>query len=177
DPNTGKLVRRPFQDWGSLKASCRRAWAELTAHEFSIRERFERRMAYQKVKIRSWLAARLRRAGRVRDWLPGSLSRSLLGSLVGAEGNLALGLRDYQLRPYSGNATLFIAMNEPGAEPGADAEPEKVWAAKILGKCEIQTIPGTHSTMLSRPQVISLAHEITQRLARSVRSDASGAVA
>jgi amino acid adenylation domain-containing protein len=169
DPNTGKLVRRPFQDWGSLKASCRRAWAELTAREFSIKERLERRMAYQKIKIRSWLAARLRRAGRVRGWLPGSLS----GSLLGAEGNLALAMRDYELRPYSGNATLFIAMDQPGV----DAEPGKVWAGKILGGCEIQTIPGTHSTMLSRPQVISLAHEITQRLARSVRSDASGVVA
>jgi amino acid adenylation domain-containing protein len=169
DPNTGKLVRRPFQDWGSLKASCRRAWAELTAREFSIKERLERRMAYQKIKIRSWLAARLRRAGRVRGWLPGSLS----GSLLGAEGNLALAMRDYELRPYPGSATLFIAMDQPGV----DAEPGKVWAGKILGGCEIQTIPGTHSTMLSRPQVISLAHEITQRLARSVRSDASGVVA
>jgi thioesterase domain-containing protein len=142
-------------------------------------------MAYQKVKIRSWLAARLRRAGRVRGWLPSSLSGSLLGSLIGAEGNLALGMRDYELRPYPGNATLFIAMHEPngepsaepGAEPGADADPAKVWAGKILGKCEIQKIPGTHSTMLSRPQVISLAHEITRRLPRSVRSDASDAVA
>ena len=82
-------------------------------------------------------------------------------------------MRDYELRPYSGSATLFIAMDQPDA----DAEPERAWAGKILGVCEIQTIPGTHSTMLSRPQVISLAHEITQRLARSVRSDASGVVA
>ena len=105
DPNTGKLVRRPFQDWDTLKASSRRAWAELTAREFSVRERLERRMVYQKIKIRSWLAARFRHAGRVRGWLPGSLS----GSLLGAEGNLALAMRDYELRPYSGNATLFIA--------------------------------------------------------------------
>ncbi len=54
--------------------------------------------------------------------------------------NLALAMRDYELRPYSGNATLFIAQDQPDA----DAEPERAWAGKILGGCEIQIIPGTH---------------------------------
>ena len=169
DPNTGKMVRRPFQDWDSLKASFRRALAELTVREFGIKELLERRMVYQKIKIRSWLVARSRRLGKARGWIPDSVR----GSLLGAEGYLALAMRDYELRPYSGNATLFIAQDEPGS----DAEPGRAWAGKILGVCETHMIPGTHSTMLTRPQVNSLAREISQRLARNVRSAASSVVA
>ena len=169
DPNTGKIVHRPFQNWDSLKASFRRARAELMMREFGIGELLKRRIAYQKIKIRNWLAARSRRLRRARHWLPHPLADWLLG----AEGNLSLALRDHQLRPYPGKATLFIAQDEPGS----DTEPERAWAGKILGGCETQGIPGTHRTMLARPQVISLAREIRQRLARNAPSSASGAVA
>ncbi len=164
DPNTGK-IHRPLRERDSLLASFRRAWTVITAPEFILRERLEHRKSYYKLKIRGWLADRLRRTPGVRGWL--------YASLVGAEGNFVLAMRDYELRPYPGNAILFVAQGELGTDP----EPERAWAGKILGVCETQIIPGRHNTMLGRPHVLSLAHEITQRLARSVRSDASGVMA
>ncbi len=83
-----------------------------------------------------------------------------------------LAVRDYQLRSYPGNATLFIAQDELRS----DAEPEIAWAGHILGVCETQMIPGTDQTMLARPQVISLAREIRQSLGRSVPSAVSSVV-
>ena len=49
-------------------------------------------------------------------------------------------MRDYALRTYRGNATLFIAQDEPGGNP----EPASAWAGKILGGCETRFIAGTH---------------------------------
>jgi amino acid adenylation domain-containing protein len=158
DPNTGKLVRRPFDDWDSFKASLGRAVAELRVREFGIKELLRRRIVYQKIKIGSWMVERSRRGGRTHSALPDSALR--------AEGYLALAMRDFELRAYAGNATLIIAQDEPGC--GADLE--KAWAGKILGECETHRIPGTHSTMLSRPQVSSLAREIRQRLGRNAQS-------
>jgi amino acid adenylation domain-containing protein len=149
DPNTGKLVHRPFHDWRSLKASFRRAYTELTVRDLRFSERLERRMVYQKIKVSTWLAARSRRAGRAR---PGRAS---------AKGHLALALREYKLRPYSGDAILFVARDEPGR----NADPAGAWAGKILGGCETRLLPGTHRTILTHPQVVFLAREITQALA------------
>ena len=164
DPNTGKLGIGPSQDWNSLKASFRRARVEFAKSELGIRELLASQTSYQRIKIRTWLAARSHRAGRMRAWLPNALA----GPLLGAEGyHLSLAVRDYQLRPYRGNATLFIAQDEPGS----GTVPERAWAGTFLGVSETQVVPGNHHTMLVRPQVISLAREIGQRLAR-----ASGAV-
>ena len=164
DPNIGKVAHRPFKDWDTFKTSLRRVLAG-----FKLREFLARRMMHHKMKIRSWLAEQSRRLGIGRGWIPDSLR----GSLLGAEGFLLLAIRDYQLRSYPGNANLFIAQDEPRSDP----DPERAWAAKILGVCETQTIPGTHQTILARPQVISLAREIRQRMARNVQSSTSGAVA
>ncbi len=155
DPNTGKLAPQPFRDWDSLKASFRRARAEFNLPELGARELLRRRIDYQRIKIRTWLAARSRRAGRAR------------GRLVEAEGYLGLALRDYELRPYPGNITLFVAQDEPGSN-----EPARAWASSILGTCETQLIPGTHRTILNRPQVISLAREIRRRLPANVETGA-----
>ena len=95
-----------------------------------------------------------------------------MSSLLGTDGFLLLAIRDYQLRPYPGNATHFIAQDEPRSA----AELEGAWAGKILGGCETQMIPGNHQTILARPQVMSLAQEMSQRLARNVESFASDAV-
>ena len=165
----GKTAHR-LQNWDSLKASFRRARAELSESKSGIREFVERKTFFQRIKIKNWLATRSHRLGRTRAWLPSALA----GSLPGAEGyHISLAVRDYQLRPYPGSATLFIARDEPGS----GTEPEMAWAGKFLGVCETQVIPGTHQTMLIRPQVISLAREIRQRLARNVQSSANGAVA
>ena len=138
------MVHRPFQDWDSLKASFRRARAELTVREFGIKELLERRMVYQKIKIRSLAGGTIAPSRE-------STGLILIGPwfLLGAEGYLALAMRDYELRSYSGNATLFIAQDEPGS----DAEPARAWAGKILGGCETRLVPGTHRTILTRPQV------------------------
>jgi amino acid adenylation domain-containing protein len=157
DPNTGKHTYRPLRDWESLQASFRRACAEFKVREHGISDLLERRMVYQRLKVRSWLAARWRGGGRARAWL------------LGAEGYLALAMRDYELRPYPGNATLFIARDEPGA----DAEPARAWAGMILGGCETHLLGGTHRTILTRPHVISLAREIRQRLAQCVAEGSS----
>jgi thioesterase domain-containing protein len=170
DPNAGKTVRGLISKWNSLKASFRRARAEFAERKSGIGGFVERKTRYQRIKIKNWLAARFRRLGRMRAWLPGAFA----GPLLGAEGyHLSLAVRDYQLTPYPGNGTLFIAQDEPGSGAGS----ESVWASKFLGVCETQVVPGTHQTMLIRPQVISLAREITQRLQRNVQSSASGAVA
>ncbi len=117
-------------------------------------------MDYQRIKIKIWRAARSRRAGRAHG-------------RVEAEGYLALALREYELRPYPGNATLFVAQDEPGRKP----EPASAWAGKILGSCETRLIPGTHRTILTRPQVVSLAREINQRMLKNDETGVRGVVA
>jgi amino acid adenylation domain-containing protein len=157
DPNTGKHLHQPFRDWNSFKASLRRACAELMVRQFGIKELLHRRMVYQRIKLKAWLAAWLaaqsHRAG-------GPSVGSSRKSFLGAEGNLALAMRDYELRTYPGNAVLFIAQDEPGSNP----EPAKPWTGKILGTCEIRFIPGTHQGIFHRPQVILLARAIRQKL-------------
>jgi amino acid adenylation domain-containing protein len=148
DPNTGKHVRRAFQDWQSFKAAFRRACADLRTSEFGLVEQLDRRMEYQRMKIRTWLAERSHRSGKVR---PGS----------SAEGYLALALREHELRPYPGDAVLFIAQDEPGR----DEDPTSVWDGKILGECDARLVPGNHRTILSQPQVASLAREIHRAVA------------
>jgi amino acid adenylation domain-containing protein len=160
DPNTGKLVHRPFRDWKSLKASLRRAYAELKVRELGLIEQIDRRFSYYKFKISTWLAARSHRSGRT--WL-GQLWPDLA-----AEGYLALALREHELRSYPGDAILFLAQDEPGR----DADPTSVWAGKILGECETRFVPGTHRSLLMRPQVATLAREIS----RSLTHSASGAM-
>jgi amino acid adenylation domain-containing protein len=156
DPNTGKHVHQPFRDWHSFKASFRRAWTEVMVSEFGVKERLERMMVYRKIKIRTWLASRSRRLGRFR------------GLLLGAEGYLAPAIRNYELRSYPGKATLFVALNEPGRNP----EPANAWAGKILGGCDTRLLPGTHRSILTRPQVTTLAQEIRQRLLRNAPAPA-----
>ncbi len=167
DPNIGKVAHRPFKDWETFKTSVRRVLAG------KMREFLARRIMHHKIKIKSWLAERSRHLEIGRGWLPDSVRDSLATSLLGVEGFLLLAIRDYQIRPYPGNATLFLAHGEPRSDP----QPERAWAGRILGVFETQTIPGNHQTMLARPQVISLAREIRQRLARNVQSSADGAVA
>jgi thioesterase domain-containing protein/acyl carrier protein len=172
DPNTGKVAHRPFKDWSTFKTSFRRTLTELKVRESGIQELLARRKMHHKIKLKSWLAERSRRLGIGLGWLPESVRDSLASSLLGAEGFLVLAARDYQLRSYPGNATLFIAQDELRS----DAEPEIAWAGHILGVCETQMIPGTHQTMLGRPQVILLAREIRQRLGRNVPSAMSSVV-
>ncbi|MGB8535532.1 MAG: amino acid adenylation domain-containing protein [Acidobacteriaceae bacterium] len=167
DPHIGKVPHRPFKDWNTFKDSFRRVLAQLKAGESGMKEWLARRTMHHTIKIRSWLAERLRHLGIFRRWLPDSVRASLLGT----EGYLVLAIRDHQLRPYPGNATLFIAQDEPRS----DTEPAIAWSGNILGVCETQMIPGTHQSILARPQVISLAREIRQRLARHVQSSAIGA--
>ena len=66
DPDTGKLSHRPFRDWDSLKASFHRARVELDLKKFGAKDLVRRRIDYQKMKIRTWLATRARRGGIVR---------------------------------------------------------------------------------------------------------------
>ena len=172
DPNTGKVAHRPFKDWSTFKTSFRRTLTELKVRESGIQELLARRKMHHKIKLKSWLAERSRRLGIGLGWLPESVRDSLASSLLGAEGFLVLAARDYQLRPYPGNATLFIAQDELRS----DAEPEIAWAGHILGVCETQMIPGTHQTMLGRPQVVLLAREIRQRLGRNAPSAMSSVV-
>jgi amino acid adenylation domain-containing protein len=164
DPNTGKHMHQPFRDWNSFKASFRRACAELMAPEFGIRELLHRRLVYQRIKLKAWLAARM--AARSRR--AGGPSAPLE-----AEGHLALAMREYELRTYPGNATLFIAQDEPGS----NSEPERAWAGRILGTCETRFIAGTHSGILRRPQVTSLAREIRQKLRGEGESGGTRSVA
>jgi amino acid adenylation domain-containing protein len=164
DPNVGKVPHRPFKDWDTFKTSLRRL---LTG--FKLRDFLARRIMHHKIKIKSWLAERSRRLKIGRRWFPDSLRSSLLGT----DGFLFLAIREYQLTPYPGNATHFIAQDEPRSA----AELERAWAGSILGVCETQMVPGNHQSILARPQVFSLAHEMTRRMERNVQSSASGAVA
>jgi amino acid adenylation domain-containing protein len=151
DPNIGKHAHQPFRDWHSFKAAFRRAWTEVMVSDFGVKERLERMMVYRRIKIRTWLASRSRWLGRFR------------GLLLGAEGYLAPAIREYELRPYAGKATLFVALDEPGCNP----EPAKAWAGKILGGCDTRLLPGTHRSILRRPQVTTLAQELIQKLLRN----------
>ena len=150
DPHKGKLMHGPHRSWDSLKASFRRARAEVKAPEFGFKDLFERRITQVRIRTRTWLAARSRHAERTR------------GQLLRSDGYLVLAFKDYKLRSYPGNATLFLAQDEPGS----DVERAEPWAGTILGGYETRLLPGTHRTILTRPQVTTLAHEIRQRLAR-----------
>ncbi|MGA3226055.1 MAG: amino acid adenylation domain-containing protein [Acidobacteriaceae bacterium] len=161
DPNKGKLRRQPRRSWGSLKASFRRLRAEVKAPEFGVKDLFERRVTHLRVQTRAWLAARARRAERK----SGRPRRS--------EGYLVLAVRDYELKSYPGSATLFMAQDEPRS----NAEAASPWADRILGGCEIRLIPGTHRTIMTRPQVASLAREMRQRLVRNVEAAPASVVA
>jgi amino acid adenylation domain-containing protein len=167
DPNTGKNMHHPFRDWNSFKASVRRACAELMVREFGIRELLHRRMVYQRIKLKAWLASRISARAAARS------SVGSLASALGAEGYLALAMRDYELRIYPGNATLFIAKDEPGCSPA----PAKAWAGRILGTCETCFMPGTHRGMLHQPQVTSLAREIRQKLTGNLEPGMTSIVA
>jgi len=160
DPNTGKSAHHPFRDWNSLKASFSRARTAFQLREFGMREVVASRIDYQRIKIKIWRADRSRRAGRA------------LGQ-VEAEGHLALALRDYELRPYPGDVTLFIARDEPGS----NARVTRAWMDRILGSCEALLIPGTHQTILTQPQVISLARETRQKLPKNVEAGARSVMA
>jgi thioesterase domain-containing protein len=163
-------MHQPFRDWNSFKASIRRACAELMVPEFGIKELLHRRMVYQRIKVKAWLASRLAARVAARSRRAGGASPS---SLLGAEGYLVLAMRDYELRTYQGNATLFIAQDEPGRNP----EPASAWAGKILGGCETRFVAGTHRGILHRPQVTSLAREIRQKLTGEVESGVTSIVA
>jgi thioesterase domain-containing protein len=161
DPDTGKSAhQQPFRDWNSLKASFSRARTAFQQRTFGMREFLGRTIDYHRIKIKLWLAARSRRAGKAHG-------------LVEAEGFLALALRDYEFRPYPGNITLFIAQDEPGPK----GESASAWEGRILGRCEARLIPGTHRTILNRPQVISLAREIRQRMPINEEQGARSVVA
>jgi amino acid adenylation domain-containing protein len=160
DPDTGKSAHQPFRDWNSLKASFSRARTAFQRRTSGVREFLRRTIDYRRIKVKLWLAARSRRKGRGHG-------------RVEAEGYLALALRDYEFRPYPGNITLFIAQDEPGS----NAKPASAWEGKVLGRCEIRVIPGTHRTILSRPQVTSLAAEIRQRMLRNQEQVARSVVA
>jgi thioesterase domain-containing protein len=164
DPDIGKVAPRPFKEWNTFKTSLGRTLVLLKARR-GIEEWLARRMMHHSIKVKSWLADRLRRMPIGRRWLPDSVR----GLLLGAEGYLVLAIRDYQMKPYPGNATLFIAQDEPRS----DAKPGIAWSRNILGQCETQMIPGTHQTILARPQVILLAREISQRLALHAQPSAS----
>ncbi len=162
DPDKGKqLTHRPARNWRSLKASLRRVRAEVKAPEFGVMDLFERRVTQARVRTRTWLAARSRRAERK----PGRPRRS--------EGYLVLAMRDYELKSYPGSATLFIAQDEPRS----NAETTSPWAGRILGGYETRLIPGTHRTIMTRPQVASLAREMRQRLAHNVEAASATVVA
>jgi amino acid adenylation domain-containing protein len=160
DPNIGKSVHQPFRDWNSLKASFSRARTAFQLREFGVREVLASTIDYQRIKMKIRRADRSRRAGRAHG-------------RVEAEGYLALALRDYELRPYPGNMTLFIAQDEPRPT----GEPASAWKGTILGGCETRLIPGTHRTILNRPQVISLAHEIRLRMPKKEEQRARSVVA
>jgi amino acid adenylation domain-containing protein len=158
DPETGKFIHQPLRDWRSLKASFRRA--EFRWRQYGVKEMLRRRIIYQKLKIGTWLAARSRLAGKAR-------------SLVGAEAYLALALRECALKSYPGDVTLFVARDEPPSP----VEPARAWEGRILGTCETRMIVGNHMTILNRPQVISLAQQIAQRMQVTAQASAPGVLA
>jgi thioesterase domain-containing protein len=160
DPDTGKSAHQPFRDWNSLKAAFSRARASFQVRTFGVREWSRRAIDYRRIKIKIWLAARSRRAGTPHG-------------PVEAEGYLALALRDYELKPYRGDITLFVARDEPGSH----GEPASAWQGKVLGRCETRLIPGTHRTILTQPQVISLAREIRLKMLKNEKTGVRGVVA
>jgi thioesterase domain-containing protein len=154
-PRKGKAMERSHRSWNDLKASFRRVRAEVKTPEFGFKDLFERRITHLRVKTRTWTAVRSRRKGRKS------------GRLVRSEGYFVLAFNDYELRPYPGSATLFFAQEETAS----DAERLESWEGRILGGCETCLVPGTHRTLLTRPNVATLAKEIRQRLAPSVKQD------
>jgi hypothetical protein len=86
-------------------------------------------------------------------------------------------MRDYEWKPYRGNLTLLIAQDEPGSNTALTRELTRAWTGRIIGSCETLLIPGTHGTILARPQVISLAREIRQRLPGNVEAGARSMMA
>jgi amino acid adenylation domain-containing protein len=80
--------------------------------------------------------------------------------LFGTEAYLALSAKQYVPQIYGGDIMLFIAEEslEMNRNFGAG------WAAKVLGKLEMEEIPGTHQTILDLPNVAKLAREFRLRM-------------
>ena len=147
-PDLGRSPQRRWSDWRGLVAACRRIRVRFQLGEVNLRVWLRRRIDHERIQLSTWLAQRARRAG------------DKPGGSVRAEGYLALAMREYQLKPYFGAVTLFIAQDEPRP----DAGPAQAWAAQTLGNCETLPVRGTHLTMLSRPNVATLAQLLAQRL-------------
>jgi amino acid adenylation domain-containing protein len=146
DPDVGKSPQHPFRSWRSLGAGCTRTLARFRMGEVSVRQWLRRRADHHRIQTRVWLANRARRAG------------GEPGRAVRAEGYLALAVSEYEPNPYPGTITLYIAQDEPRANAG----PAKAWEGRA--NCETVLVRGSHLTMLNRPNVVSMARDLHQRM-------------
>jgi thioesterase domain-containing protein/acyl carrier protein len=116
---------------------------------------FWRRYFHEKIKMQLWL---LKHSPWKRKYYP---------SLFGAEAYLALSAETYEPRPYPGDVMLFIA--DYAAKPNDDFGAG--WAKSILGKLLIIKTPGGHQSILTEPNVASMAKELMQRLERKTSTE------
>jgi len=84
----------------------------------------------------------------------------------------ATATREYRARPYAGRVDLFCA-REGTAGEGMEAAgiPEK-WRALGVDRLHVHPVPGTHTSMMSPPDVQGLAAALRQALAQA-RLDAA----
>lgn len=68
--------------------------------------------------------------------------------------------KNYRLRLYPGQATLFKALDEQIGGVSLKIDPTMGWGEIIQGGLEIHRIPGTHLNMLQEPQVQVLAEKL-----------------
>ncbi len=71
-------------------------------------------------------------------------------------------LQKYTLRPWTGRAVLLLA-EESVHEQNAANDPRMAWKS-LVSTVEVATIPGDHATVLSEPQVKTLADVISTHL-------------
>jgi amino acid adenylation domain-containing protein len=79
--------------------------------------------------------------------------------------------RRYRAQPYGGRVVLFRA----GVRSAADAlSADMGWSRFAKGGVEIREVPGDHVDMLLKPQVVSLAQQLRECLARAAPAASAG---
>lgn len=120
---------------------------------------------------REWVSFFYRKArARVKHWIAAATFPQILKR---AWYSCAKAERDYQLRPYPGDAVLF----RPSKESLRSSHgPAKAWSQWILGGVEVREIPGDHGSITREPLVRHLGEQIRECLDRALAKRENGSM-
>lgn len=135
--------------WEAIKIGALRLTSMFERASGARRNEFiQRKLFYEKLRLQITLLKYFPRAGQ------------LFPSFFGEDIYVALSTQRYNPQSYSGDAVVFLAADQLRANRNFGSG----WSQVVLGKLEIEKIPGTHQTMFTPPYVDLLAQELRRRL-------------